>query len=80
MKKFSSISTTMLFLILMARLVTSSANEKPICTDLTDQRYPAISGDRIVWEDYRNGNAGIYLYDLSLTPILCLPAPHSNSY
>jgi beta propeller repeat protein len=68
MKKFSSISATMLFLILMARLVTSSADEKPICTDLNDQRYPAISGDRIVWEDYRNGNPDIYLYDLSLVP------------
>jgi len=26
---------------------------------------PAISGDRIVWDDFRNGNADIYLYDLA---------------
>ncbi|NIO03770.1 MAG: hypothetical protein GTN74_03915 [Proteobacteria bacterium] len=64
MKKFRSISATMLFLILVAKLVTSSANEKPICTDLTDQRYPAISGDRIVWADVRNGNWETYMYDL----------------
>jgi len=26
---------------------------------------PAISGDRIVWQDYRNGYSDIYLYDIS---------------
>ncbi|MDP2939726.1 MAG: hypothetical protein Q8O13_06600 [Candidatus Omnitrophota bacterium] len=35
-----------------------------ITTNPADQRYPDISGDRIVWEDYRNGNSDIYLYDL----------------
>ncbi len=32
--------------------------------DLTPKS-PAISGDRIVWSDFRNGNADIYMYDIS---------------
>ena len=31
------------------------------------QQYPSISGTRIVWQDYRAGNADIYLYDTSTT-------------
>ena len=29
------------------------------------QTYPAISGNRIIWEDYRDGTPAIYLYDLN---------------
>ena len=64
MKKFSLIPVTTLVLILMAGLVTNGAVEKPIWTDLNDQRYPAISGDRIIWTDVRNGNWDTYMYDL----------------
>jgi len=39
--------------------------EVPICTAPNDQWFPAIYGDKIVWEDFRNGNADIYMYDLS---------------
>jgi beta propeller repeat protein len=36
-----------------------------ITDDPATQRRPAISGDRIVWQDYRNGNWDIYLHDLA---------------
>jgi beta propeller repeat protein len=39
--------------------------EVPISTHTAFQRDPAISGDKIVWQDYRNGNPDIYMYDLS---------------
>ncbi len=36
-----------------------------ITMDPADQQQPAISGDRIVWEDFRNGDWDIYMYDLA---------------
>jgi len=53
-------------------ITDSDAIEIRITTNSSDQVYPAISGDRIVWQDYRNGNWDVYLYDLSTgteTPI-----------
>ena len=50
----------------------SSYTDKPICTEDGDQQNPAIYWDRIVWEDNRNGNWDIYMYDLTAdeeTPI-----------
>ena len=47
-------------------LVTGSEGESDhfqITTDLCDQRFPAIYGDIIVWQDNRNGNWDIYGYD-----------------
>lgn len=35
-----------------------------ITTNAGKQINPSIHGSKIVWEDYRNGNADIYLYDL----------------
>ncbi|MEM3662717.1 MAG: clostripain-related cysteine peptidase [Sulfolobales archaeon] len=38
----------------------------PICTAPGDQWWPAIYGDKIVWEDYRSDWCGdIYMYDLT---------------
>ena len=38
--------------------------EKQI-TDTNIQHFPDISGDKIVWQDDRNGNWDIYMYDIS---------------
>ena len=35
--------------------------EKQITTNLSAQFSPAIYGNKIVWEDYRNGNLDIYM-------------------
>jgi beta propeller repeat protein len=43
----------------------SDAAEIPIATNSSLQDNSAISGDRIVWQDWRNGNLDIYMYDLS---------------
>jgi beta propeller repeat protein len=40
-----------------------------ITTNSASQEYPAVSDKRIVWEDYRNGNADIYLYDLTTNTV-----------
>jgi beta propeller repeat protein len=49
MKKVGLIPTTTLLLVGIAWVATSAAFEKPICTGPGDQRYPAISGNRIIW-------------------------------
>lgn len=37
---------------------------RQITTNSSDQKYPAISGNRIVWQDRRNNGFDVYLYDL----------------
>jgi len=37
----------------------------PVCTNSSVQQYPAISGNIVVWQDYRNSSADIYGKNLS---------------
>ncbi len=38
--------------------------ESVVCDNPADQWNPAIDGNRVVWQDRRNGNWDIYLYDI----------------
>ncbi|MHB0866593.1 MAG: hypothetical protein ACYC6B_04610 [Thermoleophilia bacterium] len=37
----------------------------PVCTNTDDQYSPVVSGTRVFWQDYRNGNWDIYMKDLA---------------
>lgn len=40
--------------------------EVPVCTEIGSQVHPDISGDRVVWEDGRDGSyTNIYMYDFA---------------
>jgi beta propeller repeat protein len=56
---------------------TTLPTEVRLTEDPAWQLQPAISGDRIVWTDERNGNPDIYLYDLasSVNPIQITDTP-----
>lgn len=50
----------------------------PICTDESEQRDPAISGNNIVWTDSRNGNSDIYGYNMLTQEEFCVTANPDN--
>ena len=49
---------------LAADVVTAAGTEHQISTDPNTQCCAAVSGNRIVWQDNRNGNWDIYMFDL----------------
>lgn len=42
-----------------------SGDDIAVCTDTGDQYRPIVYGDKIFWQDYRNGNWDIYMKDLT---------------
>jgi beta propeller repeat protein len=63
-------------LLMIAMVGTAFAQEIRITTDSANQGNPDISGDKIVYIDFRNGNNDIYMYDLgtaSETPVITDP-------
>ncbi len=59
-----------ILLFILLSFVLFSPSEAHEClitvnTSGSDQIAPAISGDLIAWQDYRNGNPDIYLYDIA---------------
>ena len=49
--------------LVLFTMTVSGATEIPICTNPAIQEHPAISGDTIVWIDWRNGGNYIYKWD-----------------
>jgi len=52
-------------LALCSAMVFGDYESFMICNDTDKQEYPAVSGDRVVWVDYRNGGQDIYGWDIS---------------
>ncbi|SEN69737.1 TolB family protein [Lihuaxuella thermophila] len=50
---------------LIVNVPKTFAHEMAVTTNTSAQSNPAIYQDKIVWQDYRNGNWDIYMYDLS---------------
>ena len=68
MKHIMKILSALIMILILNLIFTVNgvAEESRITTNTKDQLYPSIYGTRIVWEDYRNGNSDIYMYDLSV--------------
>jgi beta propeller repeat protein len=67
MKRAQQVLLILCLLVILpgaVRAVTGAESLITINTSSSRQMVPAISGDRIVWQDDRNGNWDIYLYDL----------------
>jgi beta propeller repeat protein/parallel beta-helix repeat protein len=54
--------------------------EYQITTNESYQSNPAIYEDRIVWQDDRNGNLNIYMYDISTSREIQITTNESNQY
>ena len=67
-KKLHSVALSSTALILFLIVLSSTASASITETRITNHGTagnPDIYGNKIVWEDTRNGNSAIYAYDLS---------------
>lgn len=72
-KKFCSLALASTFLVIFLICILSvvSATSSPtiietrITSNTSNSEYPVIYGNKIVWQDDRNGNWDIYMQDLS---------------
>ena len=60
-----SLALGLLFTVLPAIADSPTVTEFPVCNNTFYQFSPAISGNIVVWEDYRNDNPDIYSYNMS---------------
>jgi len=64
-------AAVVLFLLLISSVASASITETKITTRGTAVPGCDINGNTIVWTDWRNGNADIYIYDLVTKTQLC---------
>ena len=85
---FYSVILTFLFLISFTSAASAASTqhvdgqftliETQITNNESAQIDPAIYGDRIVWQDERNGNWDIYMYNLSISTETRITTNESN--
>ena len=63
----AEIRVTVLYVVILLVFLLSvqGSQEFPITTLESDQKYPAVCRDYVVWQDKRNGNWDIYGYNLA---------------
>ncbi len=65
MKKLPFVLLSIIFLLYLSIPVTALFEIVQITTNAATQSAPAIYDNKIVWNDTRNGNSDIYLYNIS---------------
>ena len=86
--KFFSLTFMFLFLIFFTSAASAASTQRAdgqftlmetqITNNESDQTDPAIYGDNMVWQDERNGNWDIYLYNLSTSAETRITTNESN--
>lgn len=59
-----ALAEEVLFLILISFTASAAISETWITTNKSYSDYPAIYNNKIIWQDGRNGNFEIFIFDL----------------